>query len=147
MKSIDNSQDSIDSRDVILRIAYLENDREILSEALEEASVPAHKQSRLEAYRDAKKELEDWDEENSEELKNLNALAKEAEGYRDWEHGATLICESYFEDYARELAKDIGAITGDESWPATCIDWEQAAKELQMDYTSVEFDDVTYYMR
>ena len=32
-------------------------------------------------------------------------------------------------------------------WPYSCIDWEQAAEELQQDYMSVEFDGVTYWMR
>lgn len=45
-----------------------------------------------------------------DELKVLKALESEAEGYSgDWQYGATLIRDSYFEDYARELAEDIGA--------------------------------------
>lgn len=32
-------------------------------------------------------------------------------------------------------------------WPFTCIDWDKAAQELQMDYTSVEFDGITYWVR
>jgi hypothetical protein len=28
-----------------------------------------------------------------------------------------------------------------------CIDWNEAASELQMDYTAVEFDGVTYWVR
>lgn len=27
------------------------------------------------------------------------------------------------------------------------VDWERAARELQMDYTPVEFDGVTYWVR
>lgn len=89
---------------------------------------------------------EDADEQT--ELKALLALQEEAEGYSpDWKYGATLIRDSYFEDYARELADDIGAIKSDAQWPATCIDWKQAADELKQDYTSVEFDGVTYWVR
>jgi len=57
----------------------------------------------------------------------------------------TLIAEDYFEEYARELAEDVGALSND--WPASYIDWEAAAVALQMDYTSVEFDGTTYYYR
>ena len=47
-----------------------------------------------------------------------------------------LIRDSYSEDYAQELAEDNGAISSsDASWPNTCVDWKQAARELQMDYT------------
>jgi hypothetical protein len=49
-----------------------------------------------------------------------------------------------FEDYAMELAEEtLGIDVG--SWPAFHIDWERAANELAMDYTSVEFEGTTYY--
>jgi hypothetical protein len=85
------------------------------------------------------------------ELKALEALQEEAEGYcPDWKYGATLIADSYFEDYAQELAEDLGYTGGHNkplTWPFTCIDWEKAADELQQDYTAVEFDGVTYWVR
>ena len=62
-------------------------------------------------------------------------------------HGETLIRDTYFEDYARELAEDIGAINRDASWPNNCIDWEEAASQLQQDYFSVEYGDVIYWIR
>jgi hypothetical protein len=64
----------------------------------------------------------------------------------DW-YPLTLIRESYFEDYAQELAEDIGAVNRDATWPNNCIDWEQAARELRMDYTSTQIDGVTYFYR
>lgn len=89
---------------------------------------------------------EERDEDEEEELTALRALAEEAAGCGDWEHGETLIRDSYFEDYARELADDLGLIK-DAGWPYTCIDWGKAATDLQIDYTSVEFDGVTYWLR
>jgi antirestriction protein len=119
---ITNAEDVIDSRDVIARIAYLE-------EASEDLTLPL-------------------DEDERAELEALRSLAKEAADYApDWEYGETLVRESYFEDYARDFADDIGAITPDTSWPMNCIDWEQAARELAMDYTHVDFDGVTYLIR
>lgn len=59
----------------------------------------------------------------------------------------TLIRESYFRDYAEELAVDCGMVNSQASWPNNCIDWEQAARELKYDYTSTEIDGVTYYFR
>jgi antirestriction protein len=38
------------------------------------------------------------------------------------------------EDFARELADQLGYIGRNVSWPYTCIDWEQAAKDLMYDY-------------
>ena len=79
---------------------------------------------------------------------DLEALQSEAEDYSpDWHHGECLIRESYFEDYAQELAEDIGAIDPNAHWPNDCIDWERAARELQYDYTAVDFDGVTYWIR
>jgi antirestriction protein len=36
-------------------------------------------------------------------------------------------------DFAREMADNCGFIQSDE-WPYSCIDWEQAARELMFDY-------------
>lgn len=91
----------------------------------------------------------EWEDEvgsDADELKNLVELRDEINS-SEWTHGLQLIADSYFETYAREFAEDIGAISGDERWPATCIDWEKAASELQYDYSSVEFDGETYWYR
>jgi hypothetical protein len=121
-KSIDNTEDIIDSRDVIARIADLE------------------------VYEGD--EATPLDEDDAAELKALRALAEECEGYAaDWQHGEALIRDSYFEAYARDLAEDLGAIQRDASWPNNFIDWPAAVQALQSDYTSVEFDGVTYWVR
>src|SRR5262245_56158343 len=87
-------------------------------------------------------EIEDRDEDENDELAALHSLAEQGEDCADWLYGETLIRDSYFVDYARDLAEDIGAIDAEASWPLHCIDWEWAARELQMDYTSVDFDGV-----
>lgn len=127
-QEITNSDDIIDSRDVIARIEHLETEKET---ALEPGGSGC------------------WSDGDEAELVALKALADEASSYAsDWEHGEALIRDSYFKTYAMELADDIGALKMDNvSWPYTCIDWDQAARELQMDYTSVEFDGVTYWTR
>jgi hypothetical protein len=127
---ITNSMDIIDSRDVIARIAYLEsillNDEGVLDADNEDAD-----------YRD-----------QSAELRDLQALAEKAASYAaDWAFGETLIRDSYFTDYAKETAEDCCEVPRDLSWPYTCIDWERAAQELQMDYSAVDFDGVTYWIR
>lgn len=83
----------------------------------------------------------------------LLALLEECEGnggdeqWRgDW-YPIALIRDSYFSTYAEELAEGIGAINADASWPNNCIDWEQASRELQMDYTPIEFEGTTYWCR
>lgn len=88
------------------------------------------------------------DADEAEELATLEKLAEEASGYAaDWDYGETLIRGSYFQEYAQQLAEDIGAIDPDARWPNNCIDWERAASELQSDYTAVDFDGVTYWIR
>lgn len=117
---IDNTDDIIDTRDIIDRIEHLEA-------ATADGEATAEEQAELQA---------------------LQALADEAEGYMpDWKYGETLIRDSYFEDYARDLAADCGMIPKDVSWPCSCIDWERAARELQQDYTAFDFAGVTYWGR
>lgn len=123
--SISKFDDIIDSREVIERIAELED---------------------IEGIEDQIAALEESDD--ATELVALRELAAEAEGYAsDWRHGAQLIHDSYFEDYARELAGDIGAISRDAKWPLQHIDWAAAAAELQQDYTAVDFDGETYWVQ
>jgi antirestriction protein len=38
------------------------------------------------------------------------------------------------EDFAEDMAEQLGCIDKNLSWPYTCIDWDAAAKELMMDY-------------
>ena len=125
-KAITNSEDVIDSRDVIARIEELRGERDSTDGW----------------------NTESFYEDERNELTALEALADEAEGYApDWQYGETLIRDSYFETYARELAEDLGAIPKDLSWPACHIDWDAATEALKQDYTSVDFGDVTYWVR
>lgn len=131
--AIDNSQDVIDSRDVIARIEYLESERQDLVDAEDT---------------DEDSGLDEWDDgAEGQELKALKAFAAEGESLSDWTHGVSLIHEDYFETYAEELAEDIGAVQKDAAWPNSFIDWKAAAEALQQDYTSIDFDGTTYYGR
>lgn len=51
-----------------------------------------------------------------------DAYQGRAEGYSEDSAGS---------DYAAQLAEDIGAWDGKASWPASCIDWEAAWRELE----------------
>lgn len=138
--SVDNSQDVIDSRNVIARIETLESERLDLASAVDQAVG--------DAATEAETTLRDWDNsEEAEELSVLKALAEEGEGSPDWSHGETLIRDSYFEEYAEQLADDIGAIDRTANWPLNCIDWGKAADQLKADYSSVDFDGTTYWIR
>jgi hypothetical protein len=142
MANVSNTEDVIDSRDVIERIEELEAERQGLAETADAGD-------NTEAERlAARADLKAWGEENAEELSALKSLAEQASDYAaDWECGETLVRGSYFETYAQELAEDCGMVQEGALWPNTCIDWEQAARELKMDYTSVDFDGVDYWIR
>lgn len=145
---IDNSDDLIDSRDVIARIAELRDERDSLQEDLESVMEDSVHEDPFNdpAVQRAREARDEWAGYHEDELASLEKLQEEAEGYSYWLHGAQLIRDSYFETYARQTAEDIGGIDLDQ-WPATCIDWERAGRELQMDYTAVEFDGVTYWVQ
>jgi antirestriction protein len=46
-------------------------------------------------------------------------------------------------DFAESMADELGYTNKDASWPYTCIDWKQAARELMWDYFEVD----GYYFR
>ncbi len=136
--SITNDQDSIDSRDVIARIEFLEEERAEIVDDIENAGDDAEQK---EAEEDA---LKEWDDDNGDELKALKALAEECDGVDDWKYGAQLIRESYFETAMDEMLEDCGDLP--KNLPCY-LRIEVDYKALLMDYTSVEFGDVTYYVR
>lgn len=122
---ISNYDDVIDSRDVISRTKELEQNTELevaLGNVLETGD---------------QKELED-----------LKVLAEDVcSCVDDWDFGIMLIRDSYFKEYAQELAENSGALDKELKWPNTCIDWDQATKELKMDYMAVEFGNQTYWVQ
>ena len=63
------------------------------------------------------------------------------------EDGIQLVRDNYFTEYARQLAEETGAIPPKLHWPLYCIDWEDAARELKMDYTPIDFWGVRYWYR
>jgi antirestriction protein len=143
-ETIRNTANVIDSREVIARVEYLEGERQDLVDAVEEADTPETQAG----FAAADVALADWDaSEEGGELRALQALAEQSEGYGDWENGEALINEGHFTEYAQELAEDIGAIDRDATWPLQHIDWEAAAEELRQDYIEVDFDGVTFLMR
>ena len=114
---IEAGDDIIDSRDIEARIEDLEGEDELV-------------------------------EDEREELAALLALREEVKSVTgEWVYGVALINDAYFEEYARDLAEEIGAIKRNVSWPYTCIDWSAAADELRHDYASVEFCGVEYWVR
>lgn len=98
-----------------------------------------------EEVRRCEEALADWKDEYEEELKELDSL--ELEIGSEFMHGTTLIDVDDFEEYAEELAEDIGAIDRNASWPAYHIDWEAAAKDLSQDYSVCTYEGIDYYYR
>lgn len=142
---ISNFDDVIDSRDVIARIGELESE---LADAHEAEAGGADVACEFEAWLARIADTDGHEcQDAAVELQILRALESEAGGCSDWEHGEALIRDSYFEEYARQLADDCGMVPDNLTWPCDCIDWERAARELQMDYTSVSFDGVDYWIR
>lgn len=168
-RTISNSNDIIDSRDVIERIDELTSERDAAKEAAAEVQsqidalsandvLSAEDEDTLTTLRarlwtsehdedNVYDNEQPYDENDDDELHALLELQNEADGCADWRHGEALIRDSYFETYAQQLADDIGAISRDAKWPTNHIDWEAAAEELKQDYTSVDFDGTTYWIR
>jgi hypothetical protein len=87
---------------------------------------------------------ESFDED--EELAALEKFAAEAEEYcDDWHHGATLVRYSYFTEYVRDLVHDCGDIP--KELPSYIrIDWDATAREIMIDYFSVNFGNSRYWV-
>jgi hypothetical protein len=136
---IHNGMDIIDSRDIIARIEELTADRDSLHERITEA-IEARYLTDIDRDANVSLDFAEWDNMDGVELRALEALTEDAGGTSDWDYGATLIRDSYFKEYAEELAN---AIDSRQLWPACCIDWEEATEQ---DYTRIEFDGVDYWL-
>ena len=113
--SISNTDDLIDSRDIIERIDELRGSN----------------------YKD-----------DREERRVLIALAEECEQSGDWPDSATLIRDSYWPEYTRQLVEDIGDLPSDLPYYIEHnIDWGGVADDLKQDYFSVDFDGEEYWIR
>lgn len=88
---------------------------------------------------------DDRDDDERHEYAILTELQEAAGGASDWPYGETLIRDSYFEEYAEGYAEQLDLVS--DGWPTRHIDWKAAAEELREDYTEVEFDGVTYWIR
>lgn len=119
----------------------------------EDYHTACHEDAQPEHNHDDVEHWVEWlDEDDIERLKVLEDLDGELNNdLEGWARNEpTAIPEDEFEEYAEELAKDIGAIDPDASgsgWPLTCIDWEKAADELKVDYTTFAFDGTDYLVR
>ena len=118
--------DLIDSRDVISAIKELD---QLIADAIKAEEIE---------YSNEHPEYDD--------LIALQSLQDEAESSLDWQYGERLIRDSYFTDYAEQIANDL--VSGDfNQWPLTLIDWEAAAEKLKMDYYSVDYGGFEYWIR
>lgn len=171
MKTISNTDNVIDSRDIIKQIDELTGDFQALVDDIEAAETDEEREMAFDdlatwliGHTEIVPDLEaldgitfddvsDWAEsDDAHELKALLALADEADCSPDWSYGETLIHEDYFTDYIEELINDcydlpIGFNSGGWPWRHMTLDYEAAADEAKQDYMEVNFDGATYYIR
>lgn len=133
MTDLDLTNDIIDVRDIIARIEALESDIADLLEYSTEADPQ-------------------WREYN-DELQALLKIMAELEtcggGDEQWRgdwYPITLIADSYFTDYARELLEDCGDLPRELPHYIE-IDWDATARNIRVDYTPVTINGFTYWTR
>jgi hypothetical protein len=159
---ISKFDDMIDVRDVIERFEQLEEERDGPLETLKEAREALDNFDPSEGGGDeaelqqdaanAERDYQGWHDNNGTELEHLQGLLDDLRGnggderWRgDW-YPVTLIRDSHFVEAMQELVSDIGDLPRD--IPSYLeIDWDATARNLRVDYSSVEFDGVTYWYR
>jgi hypothetical protein len=139
-KELTNSDDVIDVRDVIARVEELEGERENACKGRTDGE-----DSDLLAEFDESDEGQEYGQLKSL-LEDLAGNGGDEDWRGDW-YPLTLVRDDYFQTFAQEEAESLDLVKSDARWPYTCIDWEQAAEELKVDYATVDFDGVTYWYR
>ena len=164
-RDISNTQDIIDSRDIVARVEELENDLSTVEceTCNGEGSVEGdngdtastitcpHCEGNQTVSLLAGVEMpeEATHEEQFKELEILRALVEEINNNAgdNADDGVTLVSDSYFEDHARQEAEDCGLLKDTDRWPGNCIDWKEAADQLKQDYSAIDWDGVEYWVR
>jgi hypothetical protein len=139
--TIDNSEDYLDVRGIIARVEELESE---LVDG-EELSAETAKTRRDEAEQKGDSKADDWSEAYLllSLLEDMRGCGGDEQWRGDW-YPVTLIRDSYFETAMDELLEDIGDMPKNiPSYLKITVDYDA----LQMDYSSVEFDGVTYWYR
>lgn len=127
--------DIIDTRDLDKRLDELVAKRDAINELREE--LEGLEGDELEQ---AKAKLEDAEADfDQDELKELEELESEIP---EWRCGNTLIHESYWVDYVKQLLEDVG----DLPWYIT-VNWDATADNIKADYSECEYQGETYYYR
>ncbi len=98
---------------------------------------------------------ENWEEqaenwvvpEEIEHYQAINGFCEELENHcPDLLHGATVIHEDYFMEYCQDLLDDCGNIP--KNFPTWIeIDWNKTTENMKVDYSGVEYNGETYYIR
>jgi len=130
------TSDLVDSR-----IISLENDKRYLEEALETAKKEEHLNEQ--AVYAAEINLDGWYIDNEEEYDLIVAFKREMGS--NWKEDLEFIPDRQFQDYTYELGMQFIPRGIQERWPVSCIDWDRAAKELQTEFSAVEFRGETYW--
>jgi len=92
-------------------------------------------------------------EEESAELADLVAFLHEAMQYNsDADEGETIIAESHFGDYIKEIIDDCYALpkeltSGEWPYRHITINYEAAAEEAKADYAELTFRGRTFYIQ
>lgn len=127
MSDLSIEDEMIDTRDLVEYLDYFNDIREDEGEA---------------AFNDAVKK--ESSVSNYEALKELDELVKDE--LSDYGYGETLINDSYFEDYCRQLCEDIGAVSPE--FPVWIeIDWSSTAENLSVDYKEYHVGGETFWAR
>ena len=148
---MDFTESIIDTRDIQDRIDEIESDIESLEDEITELS----------------EEIDELDEENADDKNEIDLKLDDIEDKRgqiedlqeelsmlldvrsevpEFSYGETLIYEDYWIEYVQELCEDCGYISKDFPYWIE-IDWEATAKNVAMDYSTIELYGNTYYFR
>jgi len=138
---IDLTADIIDLRDIIERVEELENELADMSEADRESDKTNPTETVSDEYHDLHCELQTL----TATLEELKGGGGDEKWRGDW-YPITLIRESNFTEYTREMLEDCGTIPRDlPAW--VHIDWEATAREVKMDYSYISIGEVDYLYR
>lgn len=161
-RTLDSSSDTLDVRDLIERCEELRTERDDLQGAIDTAKADADgfdpeqgggdEVELQQAIAATERDLEAWSDEYASELSDLESVLADLKGTggdEQWNghwYPLTLIRYDHFTDHCKELAEEFQYLNSDfPTWIE--IDWEATARNMKVNYQSVDIDGVEFYYR
>ena len=92
-------------------------------------------------------DIQEWKEDNSDDFDHIEEIDYIEDTVSEFSFGETLIPNYDFTEYCKDMAKDCYDLGNVPGFIRDNINWDGVASDLEVDYSSVTYQGVSYLVR